>query len=142
MIPSRSAPSAKILMGRSDKSCEPMGRMLFRTERGRQLDLRGRVAQNNPRRVAQIHGREMRPLSQRFLIPVIDKDRAAAGRMRAIHIAPAITDQITLRQLDPVRGSGAEKHTGFWLPAIARLPEFTSRMETNLDAVERGQRRA
>src|SRR5437588_4374712 len=84
----------------------------------------------------------MRLLPQRFLIPVIDKDRAAAGRMRAIHIAPAITDQITLRELDPVRGSSAEEQAGFGFPAIARLPEFTSRVETNLDAVERGQRRA
>src|SRR2546429_4065261 len=111
-------------------------------ERGEQHVLRGRVAQNNLRGLDQIRGREVRPLPQRLLISVIDKGRAAAGGIRAVDVAPAITDQITLRQLDPVRGSGAEEQAGLWLPAIARLAEFTSRMETNLDAIERGQRRA
>ncbi len=84
----------------------------------------------------------MRPLPKRFVIPVIDEDRATAGGMRTIDIAPAIADQVTFREIDLVRGGGAEEHAGLWFPAIAWRTEFTSRVETNLDAVERWQRRA
>ena len=70
-------------------------------------------------------------------MPMIDEDRAAAGGICAINVPPAIAHEITLRQIDLMRGGGAQKHAGSWLPAITRFTEFTSRVETNLDGVER-----
>jgi len=71
---------------------------------------------------------------------MIDEDRAAAGGICAINVPPAIAHEVTLRQIDLASGGGAQEHAGFWLPAITRFTEFTSRVETNLDTVEQWQR--
>lgn len=73
---------------------------------------------------------------------MVDEDRAAAGAVSAINIAPAIANQEAFVQLDIQSCRRAPKHPRLWFPAFARLAMSSTRVKTNFDSIQRGNRRA
>ena len=79
---------------------------------------------------------KLRLFAQRFAIPVINEDRAAAGRVGTINVPPAITNEEALGQVDAMSGGSALEHTGRRLSAIARIAMSRAAVETNFDPIE------
>jgi hypothetical protein len=96
--------------------------------------LRNRV-QDSSGSLAKIRNRELWPLSQFFPVTAIDENRAAAGGMGAIDVAPSIADEETSLQVDVVRRRRAQQHARFWLPAIAWIAVSAAGVKTNFDGV-------
>ena len=101
----------------------------------RQVVLRNRV-QDDSDSLAKTRNRELRQLSQFFPVAMIDKNRAAAGRMGAIDITPPVADEETSLQIDLVRRRRAQQHAGSWFPTIAWVAVGVAGMKTNFDTVE------
>jgi hypothetical protein len=79
---------------------------------------------------------KIRLLAQRLAIPVIDEKGAAASRLRAIDVAPAIADEEAALQVEVVNGSGAQQHAGLWFPAITRITMARPGVITDFDVVD------
>jgi hypothetical protein len=99
------------------------------------------VLQNRRNRFRKTSDGELWLVSQRFAITAIDEDRAAAGGVRAIYIAPSVANEEAAFQIDAVIGGRAQQHARLWFSAIARIAMTTPGMKTNFDSVERGYRR-
>ena len=94
---------------------------------------------DRPHGFAKCGDGELGRFAQPFPITVIDENRAATGGVRAIDVAPAIAHKEAALQVDVVSSSGAKQHTGLWFPAIAWFTLAGAGVETDLDAIERGE---
>ena len=68
---------------------------------------------------------------------MIDKDRATAGGVGTIDVAPAITDEKTLAQVDPMRRGRALEHSGRRLSAITWIAMSRTAVKTDFNPIER-----
>lgn len=73
---------------------------------------------------------------------MIDKNRATAGGMSTINIAPAIANEKALPQVD-IQGCGrAKNQAGLWLPAFAWFALSGAGVKANFDRIQGRNSRA
>ena len=94
------------------------------------------VLENRRNRFGKIPDSEVWFLAQRFAITVIDEDRAATGRVRAIDVAPAVANEEAAFQIDAMPLRGAQQHAGLRFSAIARITVTRAGMKTNFDRIQ------
>jgi hypothetical protein len=95
--------------------------------------------EDRPHGFAKCGDGEFGRFAQSLAIAVIDENRAATGGVRAIDVAPAIAHKEAALQVDVMGSSGAKQHTGLWFPAITWFTLAGAAVETDLDAIERGE---
>ena len=100
-----------------------------------QVVLRGRV-QDRRHGFAKSGDGEFRLLAQRLAITVIDENGAATGGVRAIDVAPAVTDHPARGKIDVESRRGALKHARLGLAALTRLAMLCTRVKTNFKTIE------
>ncbi len=83
--------------------------------------------------------RKLRLLPKGFAITVINEDRAAAGSVGAVDVAPAIPDEEAFGEIDSVRRGRTLQHAGRRFSAIARIAMSCAAVKTNFNPIERGK---
>jgi len=82
----------------------------------------------------------IRLLAKWFGVPAINKSGVTTGSSGTVNIAPAVADHVTRCDIYLQYGSGAKKHSGFGLSAIANIAVILTGVKTNFDPIEQRDR--
>ena len=138
-MPCRSAPSAKIFIGKS-KTCRLIFLELLETQGRKQTVSGTRVAEKSIHRIAEGRNREIGRLAQTLFVAAFDEDRSTTCGARTTNIAPPVADDITRAKVNFQPGCCSQDHPRSRLAAIARIAVTLARMITNFDAIKRWKR--
>jgi hypothetical protein len=93
--------------------------------------------QNSGNRFRKVGDSKIRFLAQRLAIAVIDKNGAAAGGFRAVHVPPPIADEKAALQIDVMIGGSGQEQAGLRFPAFTQLTMPGAGVKTDFDRIER-----